>query len=398
MGLYSSLAGTVKVELTSADVTGSMGAITDMDIPVSEVRMVGELSVCFSMSRRNLKKVTAFAEKRGDTLRILHHNGMFWSIVQFPKRPILFFGLVTMLMLVLLLPSRVLFIEVEGNDQIPEHMILDAAQAAGVHFGASRRQVRSEEVKNKLIGHLPQLQWAGVNTYGCRAVISVRERAQHAEEPEQFAVSNIVASCDGVITSCTVTGGTGLCEVGQAVEKGQVLISGYTDCGLQVTATRASGVVFAQTQHVFAVVTPAVSDARGEKTETHINYAVRLGKKRINFYKGSGISDGTCVKMYLEYNLTLPGGFQLPVALIKEETMAFKTDEYQVEVTDVEKMLSDFAQSYLCSHMVAGSIMEAQEQTNSGSGIHCMRGTYNCIEMIGREQGEQIGDFHGKTD
>lgn len=39
-------------------------------------------------------------------------------------------------------------------------------------------------MKNALLSAIPELQWAGVNTYGCRAVISVRERTLPERKPE----------------------------------------------------------------------------------------------------------------------------------------------------------------------------------------------------------------------
>lgn len=398
MGLFSSFAGAVWMELTSADVVSALHSFNEMGIPISNVRMSSEFTACFSVPRNRLKIITAFAEKHGGRLRILKHDGIFWDVMRISKRPVLFLGMTLLIVLAFLLPTRVLFVEVEGNAELPDQLVLEAAQTAGIHFGASRRSVRSEKMKNTLLDLLPQLQWAGVNTYGCRAVVSVRERSREMEEIKRVGVSNIVAAYDGVITSCTVTQGTGLCEVGQAVSRGQVLISGFTDCGLHIMAHRAAGEIFAQTRHELSAITPAQSLLREEKTGGRTNYSFRIGKKRINFYKGSGISDGTCVKMYQEYNLALPGGFRLPVALIKEEITTFKTEEQQLDVLDAEKLLSDFVGGYLRSHMIAGSIMDRQEQIQTGNGYFHMDGTYGCMESIGREQGEQIGDLHGKTD
>jgi hypothetical protein len=52
-----------------------------------------------------------------------------------------------------------------------------------------------------------------------------------------------------------------------------------------------------------------------------VRYSILLGKKRINFYKGSGIYDGSCVKMVSQYHLTLPGDYVLPVTVVKEEPL-----------------------------------------------------------------------------
>lgn len=398
MGVFRSLAGSVQLELTSADVSAALGNINDMGITVWAVQMEGDLTARFTVSRSAVPKIKKLAQRKGERLTIIGRNGLFWTIWSLRCRPVLLFGFVLLFLLALYTPTRVLFVRVEGNDIVPSRQILEAAQSAGIGFGASRREVRSEKMKNALLGALPQLQWAGVNTYGCTAVITVRERAQVRAPEEVHTVSSIVASCDGVITSCTVTSGSCLCSVGQAVQKGQVLISGYTDCGQTVTATRAEGEIFAQTQHTLAVMTPAESLAREVIRTQKTYFSLLIGKKRINFVKGSGISDGTCVKMYTEYHLTLPGGYRLPVTLIKETVSECDTQLRERSEAETEQALSGYAKQYLRDHLVALTVMDAKEELTAGDGGYLLRGLYDCTEMIGREQSEQIGDFHGKTD
>ena len=123
-----------------------------------------------------------------------------------------------------------------------------------------------------------------------------------------------------------------------------------------------------------------------------------IGKKRINFSKDSGISDATCVKIYSEYYLTLPGGYRLPVALIKETVQSFDAEVQPRSEEDAAQRLSAFAKNYLRQQMVALTILDAQEEILPDGQCYRLTGQYACAEMIGREHGEQIGDFHGKTD
>ena len=336
--------------------------------------------------------------RKGERLILLRREGIFWSLWNLRRRPLLFAGMVWMLVLALWLPGRVLFVEVEGNENVSEQLILEAAQEAGISFGAYRRAVRSEKMKNELLGTLPELQWAGVNTYGCRAVISVRERVMQNEQSAIPAVSSIVAACDGVITSSTVTRGTGLCSVGQAVQKGQVLISGYVDHGLAVTATRAEGEIFAQTQHNLDVIMPATNLVRDAFTGRRVNYSLLIGKKRINLWKGSGISDGSCVKMVSQYHLALPGNFELPLVLLKEETHTYQLERSQSDGREEREQLSDFSKTLIKTDAIALTITDEKECVDKKDGLLLLKGIYGCTEMIGREQGVQIGDFHGKTD
>ena len=398
MGFFRSLAGSVRLELTSADKESALRDIGELGIEILGAEPVNELTVRFTVSRSDLRTVEATARRKGEKLHILEHSGLFWPLWGLRRRVVLLSGLTIMLMMSLALPGRVLFVQVEGNRQIPTRLILEAAQDAGIRFGASRRTVRSEKMKNTLLGALPQLQWAGVNTYGCTAVISVRERAEEMKLPRNAGVSNIIAACDGVITSCTVTDGNALCRAGQAVQKGQVLISGYVDNGLTVTATRAAGEIFAQTQHEVTAVTPSQALKRGAKTFLKQNFSVVVGKKRINFKKGSGIYEGTCVKMCTEYHLTLPGGYRLPVMLVVETVTGFDVQAQPFSEPAMQKLLSDFGKSYLRRQRVALTVLDAQEVFQADDGAYRMLAKYACTEMIGREQSEQIGDFHGKTD
>ena len=397
MGIFRSLAGSARLELTSADVSAALRDINAAKIRVWDVRIVGDLTVQFTASQKSIRFIEKIAERKGERLNVIGRSGLFWPIMGLRNRPVLVFGMAFLFALAIFVPGRVLFVRVEGNAAVPGEMILEAAQDAGICFGASRRAVRSEKVKNRLLGVMPQLQWAGVNTYGCTAVITVRERAQEQETKEECPVSSIVASCDGVITSCTVTRGSSLCAVGQAVQKGQVLISGYVDCGQSITVTRSQGEIFAQTRHELTIVTPSETMAREELRDQRTYYGFRIGKKRINFVKGSGISDGTCVKMYQEYQLTLPGGYRLPISLVKETVLAYDLKPCERSDVVVKRQLSDFAKGYLQDHLVALVVLNAQEELTAEEKRFLFHGYYHCTEMIGRERAEQIGEFHEKN-
>jgi len=164
-----------------------------------------------------------------------------------------------------------------------------------------------------------------------------------------------------------------------------VLISGYTDCGIAIQATRAQGEVYAATNRTLSAVTPLDWQKRGSKTATEKKYSVIIGKKRINFYKGSGISPDTCDKMYEESYVTLPGGFRLPIVFVTEVWTYCDEDC----VTMPEPDLTSFTDRYLCEQMIAGSIVSRVESGTAADGIYSFRGNYACTEMIGRVRSEE---------
>lgn len=395
MGIWKSLAGQVEVALTGAEPEKSLDAVAGLGVEMTGLERLGDLTYRFRIARRDYKKVAALCRKRGETLEIRRRVGLYWLGKGLIRRPVLVAGMGLLLGLTLFLPGRVLFIEVEGNERVPARLILEAAEESGVRFGASRRALRSEKVKNALLAAVPQLQWAGVNTAGCTATISVRERSE-PEPVEALEFGNIVASRDGFLLSTTVTRGTALCAPGQTVKAGQTLISGYTDCGICIRATGAAGEVYAQTHRSLTAVTPLVWQEKGAEEPAKRKISVTLGKKRIIFWKDSGILEGSCGRMVSEYNLTLPGGFSLPVTLWVETYTPCVS--VPVEVPEMGEGLSAFAVRYLQSRMVAGAVLDRRETVMAEDGLLRLTGEYVCTEMIGMVQREQIGDTHGKSD
>ena len=397
MGLWQSLAGMVEVEVTSAHVEGMLAAVTDTGIPIRGVRSQDPLTVRFQILRRDDTNLRRLLDRRGESMKILRRMGLYWRLKSLLHRPVLTAGICMLLVTALCLPSRICFVEVEGNSTLPDQQIIEAAQNCGIRFGASRREVRSEKVKNELLSALPELKWAGVNTRGCVALISVRERTPSENVDELGAVSSIAAARDGIIISCTATKGNLLCREGQAVRQGQILISGYTDCGLTVTATRAEGEILAQTRRRLTAVTPLSCRIPVEQGRKTVKYSLVIGKKRINFYKGSGIWDATCGKMYAEYHLTLPGGFQLPVTLVRETAVFRKTVDQETDPASAGKSLTDFAEGYLRRRMIAGTVISRDCVIQTEGNLCYLTGEFSCTEMIGTVCDEKIGEYNGKT-
>lgn len=377
----------VSVALTSADPAEAMTQIYRAGIPVyNAYRDETDIVVHFQIDRKNYRKLKVLSEEKGYSLKLNRRFGIYWSIRSAMKRPVLMIGLIFFCIITLYLPSRVLFFQVEGNATIPTKLILEKCQQCGISFGVSRARLRSEKMKNALLEAIPQLQWAGINTSGCTAVISVRERSDLSYAQECNRVCSIVACRDGIITQCTATKGSLLCKPGQAVKTGEVLVSGYTDCGICIQATQAEGEIFARTERKLSVVTPAKWLQKEQIQAVEKKYALIIGKKRINFYKDSGILDTTCDKMYSETYLTLPGGFRLPVIWVTE----IHTYRSSSQILMKDPSLSESARNTLQQQMVSGTILAQDEILLQQDDLYRLEGKYVCIEMIGRIRNEEI--------
>lgn len=381
MDLWWKTAGFVRLRITCADCAGCLRLLTQHGIRLEDIDWLSELTAELSIQKGQWRTAAALLEKRNTHVELLDSHGLPERLRRWVRYPIVLAAMMVILCATLILPGRILFIRVQGNGEIPARLILEEAEAYGVYFGASRRALRSERVKNGLLHSIPELSWAGVNTSGCVATITVTPRDRELEAADAAIPGSMVAIRDAVVTDVTVTAGTKLCTPGQAVAAGQVLISGYTDLGICTRVQRAAGEVYGLTSHTVRAVIPEQTQQILPTGKSVRKYSLLIGKKRINFDSDSGILYAGCGKMTEVRWLTLPGGWELPVALVVE--CYDLTELVPQQRQDCTGLLEQTAARVLRSRMMAGSILYSDTAVTLDGGLWCLQGSYECREMIG---------------
>lgn len=382
--------GLVRVRLVSASVETVLSKISMASIQIRDIVRIDSLVAEFLVLKKDIPAVSDIAAGCGSQLETINEVGFYWRFVRLTRRPVFVIGILLYVLLACFIPTRIFFVEVEGNQSVAKGVILDCAEKAGIEFGSLRSQIRSEQVKNALLSDVPQLQWVGVNTKGCVATITVKERGSVSNEQCVNGICSIVAKCDGIVDSVVTVRGNVLCQVGQAVKKNQVLISGYTDCGIAIKATRAEGEIFAKTAHDLEVVVPLEQIKHGNILHKETRIRLIFGKKQIKLYKDSGISGSGCVKIYEKKILTLPGGFELPVAVVEETLIYYDLIPGDMDEESACALADKYAKRYLTEVMVAGEIQGSSDFTCTQNGALHLYGRYACREMIGKVYEEEI--------
>ena len=371
MQLWWRIRGWTRLRLTSADCAARLREIS-REIRMEDIRFINDLTVEFTVLRSEQKKIQV---RSGETLEVVSAGGLSTVLRQIWNWRLLASVVLLLGMLTVYLPTRVWFIRVEGNGGMPARRILEEAEGCGVYFGASIRALRSEQVKNHLLYAIPQLRWAGVNTQGCTAIITVSVRDAEEMEPETVP-GDIVAGVDALVTEVYPESGSAQVTQGQAVREGQILISGMTDLGLLTRADRAEGEVYGLTRREVTAVLPERTLQRVENGGVIRRYALLIGKKCVNFSNDSGILHESCVKMRTVNYLTLPGGFQLPAALVTETYVLCETEEIPRET---DEQLTDAARRFVKERMNAGTIL-GEQLAQEGNQLTAV---FECREMIG---------------
>ena len=379
-----------EVSIQSADVDRILNRLSLNGVVLTSIERVDYINARFTVKTHQYSETISLLKAWGVDFETTNkYSDTPWGS-PFHGRFVLKLSIFILLAMSIYLQGKVLFIFIDGNSKTSTRQILEVVSNSGIHFGTNAKILRSENVKNQLLAAIPELQWVGVEIKGSVATIHVQEREDMRFETNRDAnVVSIISCGSGVITSCSVTRGTAMCEPGQTVAKEQVLISGYTDCGSVIKGTHAKGEVYAQTERNIIALAPASTSTRSAPKQGITKYSIRIGKKLINFNNNSGIYSASCVKMYTEYNLVLAGGFELPITVIKETVQDFEMENCKSNLNN-KSFVEYYCDMHIIAQMISGQIVSKEISANNFEGIVVFNGRYICTEMIGREKIEQI--------
>ena len=371
MELWWRLRGWKRLRLTSADCPARLREISNR-LPLEDISFPEQVTAEFRCLASDVPMIRV---RDGERLETVEAGGLPHVLMRIRQWRRLAAFVLLLGALTVLLPTRVWFFRVEGNGELPERYILEQAEACGVRFGASRRELRSEQVKNRLLRAIPELRWAGVNTEGCTAVITVALRDEEQDAAEALP-GDIVAVCDGVVTEVYSRTGTAAVKPGQAVRAGETLISGAADLGRTIRLDRADGEVYGLTRRELEAVLPGKTLRLEQTGRVERKFSLLIGKKYVNFSNDSGIFGGTCVKMRTVNYLTLPGGFRLPAALVTETRYLCEAEEVPRED---RSELEAAARRIVRERMTAGLILEEDLKPEENR----LSAVFECRELIG---------------
>lgn len=180
---------------------------------------------------KDFYKLRAIRRKCGVSIKITEKHGLVFWLKARKKRQILLTGMLAAILFMYTMNQFVWFVEVSGNESINKSEIIGTARALGLDRGTFTptfdKNAAGREIVNLFNG---RLLWASVNIKGSKAVIELREY----NDTEKESVSdenpcNIIADFDGVIISNETYEGVSNTARGNAVKKGDILISGISE-------------------------------------------------------------------------------------------------------------------------------------------------------------------------
>lgn len=392
--LINLLRGFIAVEVWGAFPERLLNLCAQNGVGFWGLEWVDETTFRFIVPFGSYGKLEALAQRAMCELRSPRREGLPALALNLRRRWAFLGGLALFVLTLCVLSHFILWVDVEGNEQVPTAVILEELSRLGLKPGAYGPALEEREIANAALIELEDLSFLSVNLYGCRAQVQVKEAQPRPELLDQTAPADIVSVADGIITQVTATSGQALFQRGDTVVEGDVLITGFmdlpevtfseTDSGMYIV--RATGQVWARTWRTLRTMLPLTVQVKEHTGRSRTHLAAEILGMRLNFYENSGISYARYDKITQTSTLTLPGGIRLPFSLIRETAREYTTWEGQLNRDEAISLLEDSLRRELDDILQTtdGECLRLDYAVAVEGGILTVTLLAECYEQIGR--------------
>lgn len=176
------------------------------------------------------KKAINLCKEQGFVVEILREKGIAFTAIRYLKRYGLLLGIAISLALIIYFSNIVMRIDIVGtSDTAVLHEITGILNSQGVSPGSYIPKINFTQANFNLTKLCDKIAWSSISHSGSVIKVEVALVTPKEETEDKRIPSNIVAQRDGVIVKAEVLSGILEVLVGDAVAKGDLLVSGVIE-------------------------------------------------------------------------------------------------------------------------------------------------------------------------
>lgn len=326
--------GEAELFIKAEGIRGALSLFSELDVSFRKLYRCRE-GMFLRVPLYRIKRLKRELSQKGIEYEIRRTFGLPPMLYRYRKRWGLYMGAV-LSVLILWLSGRVIWcINITGNPTVPDSEIIEILESLGCGVGDTFEDIDFDILHNRFLMKSENIGWIAVNMNGTYANVEVREIIAGKEEDAK-GFYNVVAAEDGQIVQMAAVEGKPVCEIGDTVLKGELLISGAISYK-EDTMSRfesADGSVFANVYRDFVVEMPLEMEKKVYTGREITKKSLRFFKFDINLFVKGGISSGFCDTMIVNKQIYLFHTVPLPLHLNK--TVYREFENKRVTVTEQE--------------------------------------------------------------
>lgn len=363
-------------------------------------------------------KLKPVIRKTGARVVITRRIGIPFYLFRYRRRKVFFVGAVLSIALIYSLSLFVWNIDVRGNRKFTDEALIAFLEEHGVEHGMRLSKVDCDRIVKDIRKSYDEIIWVSASIEGCRLIVQIKENEDSmdiistvgepaSENPETAQEEgirsqsagqgkDIVADCDGVITTMIVRKGIPCVAEGQQVQKGDILVTGAVP--VVNDAGETTGYQFQQSEaDIRAKVLMDYQDScelsyeskkyiHQEKEELYLQIGKRI------FWLGShGNRFPDAEELTFHNRLRIGKYFYLPISWGKRVTMPYSSAQVNYDESRLQTILSEEYERFTDNLAKKGvEIIGNDVKIYTGPTQAEAKGTLTVITDIGTERPTSI--------
>lgn len=216
---------------------------------------VDTISGC--MYIKDYKQIRTTARKSCMVLKIKKRNGLPFIINRYKHRYGIVIGAILFFSVLWYLSGFCFNITLSANAPIDKEKTLLALKECGVYIGRRISHIDTEKARQSFLINNPEFAWSAINIKGCFITVELTKTEEKTIKNKIKTPCNIIAKKSGKILKVKAYNGRVAVKLGEAVAKGDLLVSGAVELTNKTTKfVRADAQVIAQTRYKLRVFVP----------------------------------------------------------------------------------------------------------------------------------------------
>lgn len=224
--MYKFFRGYIRINVRGRRTERFLNIIAEDKIVIWNVGKIDENKIEFYTFRKYVDYITEKSEISGLECEITGHYGFLEELKRLKKRWMFAFFVPSFLTVLFLCSSVIWSVDVPDVDYIDRNKIKATLCDVGIGAGKIKYNIDVRYAANYLLMKHEELIWANVEFEGTRVKVTLEPRDKKPQIVDKNTPCNIVSKKDGYIIKIIAENGDKAVKVGDAVIKGQLLISG----------------------------------------------------------------------------------------------------------------------------------------------------------------------------
>ena len=193
-----------------------------------DVKKYGNKRLIVSVSLKESKNFFAITKELCYNIKKVRENGVYYPLLKLSRSLGVVIGAIIITLTAIYLDGVILSVSYFGSGSIYHREVEEYLKSRGVTKYALFSDFSLSALEDEILSANERLSFVSCKKVGSRLQVELAL----SKEPVQKLNSNIYSLCSdcvGVVEDIKIYRGTALVQKGQTVEKGQVLVDGYTE-------------------------------------------------------------------------------------------------------------------------------------------------------------------------